>query len=172
MSVLGSYLLAAMMTWVPIKNHIYEKPEETLERYEKIAETVSEAVSSTNTSSIFSGEDSKIKTALLMLSLASFESHYHRSIYECKKGSPKKVSWGIFQVSGPKLEICANKEVGAKIALGIIDSSFKKCKVLDISDRMSYYTDGSCHRNWARSKVRVNRALNYYRSHPYFTELL
>lgn len=163
---LSSYIFSAMVAWVPIKNHIYENSDETEERYHLISETITDTVNKFDTNHIFpDNENGKVKTALLMASIASYESHFHRAVYRCKKGSPGKISWGIFQVQGPKFEVCGNKEAGAAIALKIIDDSFSKCKRYNLSDKLSYYTDGSCHHNWSRSKIRVNRAMVYFNNH-------
>jgi hypothetical protein len=90
-----AYIVSAMISWVPLGNqierthdghwvrdgrglYVVEDTEAARARYERIAsEIVSVAFDEAN-SPLFKGDDGRLKTALALASIASFEGGYHR----------------------------------------------------------------------------------------------
>jgi hypothetical protein len=94
LKALSSYLLAAMTAWMPMKNHARsEAPEVTEARYQQIAEDVALIALDPDEAPLFQGEDGRVKTALLLLSVALHESGFRGDVdagrckpYECDHG--------------------------------------------------------------------------------------
>jgi hypothetical protein len=94
-AALTQYIVAAMISWVPLGNqierandghwmrdsqglYVVEDPAVARARYERIAgEIVSIAFDEANPP-LFRGEEGRLKTALLLASIASFEGGYHK----------------------------------------------------------------------------------------------
>src|SRR5579884_644196 len=81
MESLVTYLVAAMMAWVPLRAQSpFESQEAARARYESIArDAVSVALDEQETP-LFDGPDGRTRTAVLMLSIASFESSFRKTI--------------------------------------------------------------------------------------------
>ena len=166
---LAIYVFAAMTTWVPMSNHsFYEKEEITHSRYESIANTIAEVSLNEDKSPIFNDEDDAInraKTALLLASIASYESSFKKSVDSCKEGGDNGLAWGLWQTHSNKKKTCANRLTAAYIALGMVNRSFKFCSKQHLLDKLSIYTDGRCKDNWYRSRSRIMRALSWHQKH-------
>lgn len=94
LKALTNYLLAAMTAWMPITSHAHsEAPEVTEARYEQIAADIAEVALDPDEAPLFAGEDGRVKTALLLLSVAYHESRFRGDVdagrckpYECDHG--------------------------------------------------------------------------------------
>ena len=80
MDGLVSYLVSAMLSWVPLYAQTAESKEEALARYESIAQDVAAVAYDDQESPLFSGPNGRAQTALLMLSIASYESSYRKTV--------------------------------------------------------------------------------------------
>ena len=167
MHVLVSYILAAMIYWVPMTDHAYtgEKPEVTLARYNEIATTIIEVAMDPNRQPLFEGDDGRIKTALLLASVASSEGFFRKDVDSCKVGGDNGLAWGLWQTHASKKKVCSSRTEAAIIALDMMRASFASCKSVPLLDRMSGYTDGQCHANWQRSRFKMSRAISWYSKH-------
>lgn len=104
---LTSYLLAAMTAWMPIRSHAHaEAPEATEARYEQIAADVAQIALDPDEAPLFQGEDGRVKTALLLLSVALHESGFRGEIdagrckpYECDHGKAFSI-WQLHPEDG------------------------------------------------------------------------
>jgi hypothetical protein len=77
LKALTAYLVTAMMSWMPVRNHQFrERPEATAARYESIAADVAAIVLDPSEPPIFQGDDGRVKTALLVSSVAFWESAF------------------------------------------------------------------------------------------------
>lgn len=171
MNIFVSYILAAMVSWVPISDHAYyEKAEITTARYNEIATTIVEATMDPNRAPLFEGDDGRIKTALLMASIASSEGFFRKDIDTCTKGGDNGLAWGLWQTHANKKIVCSNRAAAINIALDMVKNSMTTCQGLPLLDRMSVYTDGACHINWSRSRFKMHRAMSWHTKHQ--SELL
>jgi hypothetical protein len=165
---LMNYILTAMVSWVPVADHgYYEKQEETMVRYTDIATTIVDVAMDPENEPLFSGEDGRVKTALLMASVASSEGFFRKDVDTCKIGGDNGRAWGLWQTHAPKKKVCADRKVAATVALEMMKQSFTACKSLPLVDRMSVYTDGQCRTNWKRSRFKMDRAMKWFATHEY-----
>ncbi len=170
---LAKYLLVFLQSAVPVADHsYYEKSEVTQARYESIADTIAEV---SLEAPVFKDDVSGVKTALLLGSIATFESSLKAEIDTCAKGGDIDKAgvthaWTLWQLHAPKEKACASRLAGARIARETIRISFKACAKEEMLDRLSGYTDGTCHSKWNRSRHRMWRAMNWFEKHPFTSE--
>ena len=164
--LLASYLFAAMTTWVPIQQHsFYEKAKTTQARYLKLAETMSQVALNPQKTPVFEGKDARVKTALLLASIASTESGYARNIVNCQRGGDNNLAWGPWQTHTNKYRTCSNLLTAAGYAMHFAQVSFHWCHKQKLLNRLSGYTDGKC-RPSAESRRKIARALQWYQKYP------
>lgn len=161
-AVLSKYLLQAMMVWVPIEDHAFrEKREITEARYSSIADDIADVLSAET----FPTEEDRLKIAVTMVSIGAAESHFVASVDSCDTSGDHGKAWGIWQVQGHKAKTCESRKSALVVALGIVKTSLRVCADLPLNDRLSFYTDGKCKKDWQRSAWRFGRALSYVKNH-------
>jgi hypothetical protein len=154
------------MLWaVPVEQHWREKPTVVFERYAAFADVVVQVAFDPDVVPI---EGDRLFTAILLASVASFESFYRRDIMNCEAPGLGG-ALGPFQHESPRARerVCGSWEQATRHALGMLQEGWVACKKLDLRDRVSFYTDGRCERDWWRSRSRVMRAQKYLRALPY-----
>jgi hypothetical protein len=78
---LTTYLLTAMLAWVPAKAHqARETADATQARYASIASDVAIVASDPAEPPLFQGSDGRVRTALLLLSVAYWESAFRPDV--------------------------------------------------------------------------------------------
>lgn len=174
---LASYLVPAMLSWVPPSEH--GKTEDQIRpQYERYSAAIAKVTLETEDRDLpFAGEHRHEMTALLLASIASFEAHLREDVATCAKGGDKDPkgnprAWGLWQAWRPKERVCASLEAGARIALEMVVDSFKACRYADVRDRLGVYADGPgivtngrCRANWWRSRSRIDRAKGWHSKH-------
>src|SRR5215467_1634672 len=99
MESLVSYLVAAMLAWVPAYSHApSEAPERVVERYESIVRDLASVVLDESESPLFNGSDGRTETALLMLSVASFESSFSKRVDDGVRRGDRGLSYCLMQI--------------------------------------------------------------------------
>jgi len=157
---LVSIVLAAMTAWIPPAEHRHLEPARvTAARYESIARTIAEVVVATHGDRI---DGSAGFEALLLASVAAAESHYAARVDDCRVGLGG--AWSLWQITRPRRDVCRSRARAAGIALQMIRTSWKACAALPVADRLSWYTDGVCHARWWRSRSRVERTLELWKT--------
>ena len=173
MTPLAAYLFPFLVASVPLADHsYYENIETTRDRYESIAETIAWV---SIEAPVFEDDESGVRTGALLASIATYEGSLKAEIDTCAKGGDIDKNgvahaWTLWQVHAEKEKACASRVAGATIAREMIRISFKTCKSRAMLDRLSIYTDGSCHSNWKRSRHRMGRAMNWVALHPFTDE--
>lgn len=163
MDMLTGYIVAAMMSWVPISNHAtYETAEETMNRYVDIATTISTVAMDPEKEPLYAGDDGRLRTALLLASVASSESHFRKSVDTCQISGDKGLAWGLWQTHASKDRVCNDRVEAATIALKMMRYSISHCKNYNVLDRLSIYTRGRCRSNAKHSRLKMTRAHNWY----------
>ena len=172
-----AYLVSMMTAWVPIQSHSYYEPTvATAARYDSIARDVLDAATE---SPMFAGSYGAAKTAALSLSIAGAESHYAKRTDECRPGPGEgdrdkagvPHAWTLWQMHDEPGRVhhwltCSSRVYAARASLAWIAESFSRCRYLEMGDRLSFYTDGACRKDWKRSRFRVERATAYVKAHP------
>ncbi len=170
---LVSYLVAAMTAWVPLHAHA-ETKDDTRARYEAIAQDAVMVAFDEAEAPLFPGPTGRTETALLMLSVASFESSFKRSVDEGTRLGDHGRSFCLMQIrvsDGATAEgwrgrdLVRDRTKCFRAGLHILRGSFNACRDLPVLDRMSAYATGSCVADEEKSRLRVGRALDWWDTH-------
>lgn len=170
------YFLAMMQAWVPTGfdtdahelKGARETAIETLERFESIANDVTNVVMDPNEPSVFTGDDARMKTGALILGIAFHESGFRKSVdFGTERGDNGR-SWCMMQINiGKRLvtnpndapnkwensylptaegwmgrDLVEDREKCFRAALHIIKNTWG-CGSL--YDHLSVYASGSCY---------------------------
>lgn len=167
-----AYLVSAMTSWTPPGQH-REGDQVAQERYRNIARDIATVAASPDEEPVFDDDDDRVKTALLLASIASFESAYRADVDEGRRRGDGGVSWCLLQVqvrgrtregwTGQDLVSDRRKCITA--GLHRIKTSFDLCHTLPLSQRLSGYTIGKC-RPSSSSRYRMDRAIHWFHDHP------
>lgn len=176
MQSLVTYLVTAMLSWVPLYAHApRESASDARERYQSIARDVAAVAMDGGEQPLFGGAKGRTETALLMLSVASFESSFKKSVDDGIGLGDHGRSYCLMQIrvgsgttregwSGP--ELVEDRQRCFRAALHILRGSFAICQKLPLDDRLSAYATGRCLPNVEVSRSRVGRAHAFWESHP------
>lgn len=179
MHALWNYLLVAMIAWCPPAHHRYllthlasdfQRDAYTTARYESIAKDLEDVVE--NEKPLFSGPTGKAETALVMLSIASYESGEFREDIDTVKGTGDHGrAHCIMQIEFPLRpgEVMNDRKDCFRIGLARIRESMKACPNSKKEDKLAVYARGNCHDRWgiANSRMKMRRALNWWAYHPF-----
>jgi hypothetical protein len=174
MDSLITYLVAAMTAWVPTRAQP-ESQEQSMERYESIARDAVAIAFDETEEPLFPGQDGRAQTALLMLSIASYESGYRKVVDEGIGRGDHGRSYCLMQIrvgDGTTREgytgrqLVTDRKMCFRSALHILHGSFNVCHRLPLEDRMSAYATGHCFENAEISRSRIGRARWWWSAHP------
>jgi hypothetical protein len=175
MNSLVAYLVAAMVGWVPLRVHApIESVDEASSRYDSIAEDVAAVAMDEEEAPLFGGPDGRIQTALLMLSVASFESGYRKKVDDGRGLGDHgrsfclmqiKVGRGVTREGWTGQDLVTDRKRCFRAALHILRTSFGVCHDLPLEDRLSAYASGHCFADAAISRSRVGRARAWRAAH-------
>jgi hypothetical protein len=175
MESLVTYLVAAMFAWVPLYVHpASEPPADVQARYERIARDLSAVVLDESEAPLFDGPDARARTAMLMLSVASFESSFRKTVDDGIRRGDGGRSYCLMQIrvgqgvtregwSGPQL--LEDRKRCFRAALHMLRTSFAQCHSYPVEDRISVYATGHCMLDASISRSRVVRAERWWGSH-------
>lgn len=166
---LAIYLLGAAKAFYPVSNHNYHEMSSITEaRYERFSEDIAELVLDPSTEPLFAGVDGRVKTGLLLVSLASFESRFIGDVMSCKKLGDNGLAAGPFQSHQNKTKVCSSYKGAALVAISMVRNSFHVCHNLTLDKQLSAYTDGNewnTDEAFHRSEDRMDTAIRYYTGH-------
>lgn len=170
-----NYLLAAMIAWCPPANHRYyqrsslsveEKDAHTLQRYTDIASDLSEVVMEEEP--LFTGDLGRVKSALLVAAIASFESGQFREDVDNVKGTGDRgESHCLMQVYLLPGETINSRKDCFHLGYDRIRESFRLCRFSRLEDKLSAYASGNCRRGGANSRLKMRRANRWLETHPF-----
>ena len=175
MESLVSYLVAAMISWVPLyAQPSAESPAVSQLHYESIARDVASVVLDEAEPPLFDGPDARAQTALLMLSVASFESAYRVKVDEGGHRGDNGHSYCLMQIhvgdgktregwSGS--ELLQTRTLCFRAALHLLHASFNACRAFPLEDRLGAYATGHCFLGANVSRSRLGRARTYWLAH-------
>jgi hypothetical protein len=175
MESLVTYLVAAMISWVPLyAQPSTESPATSQQHYESIARDVASVVLDDAELPLFEGPDARAETALLMLSVASFESSYHVKVDEGGHRGDNGRSYCLMQIhvgdgktreGWTGSELISNRTLCFRAALHMLHASFNACRAFPLEDRLGAYATGHCFLGANVSRSRVARARAYWLAH-------
>jgi hypothetical protein len=177
-TALAAWLLTAMQAFYSPSYHAATEAGEITEaRYEAFAHDVAFASMQPYVMPVFDTRDgvkddaqARAKTALVFVSIASYESRYKASVLSCKEGGDGNRSWGPFQTQRKKRLACKGALGAMVVGLEMVHESFRICHYMRVDAWLSEYTDGNQFRTskaWKRSALRMNQALDYWKAHPF-----
>ena len=155
MSSLALYVLAAMFSWVDPSTHASFEPREvTVARYESIASDIALV---SEESPVVDGDASH--TALVLASIASYESSYAARVDDCTKtgGSKSTRAYSIWQLQVTRGEACGSRLAAARIARQMVEDSLLSCR----AEPLAVYAVGRCEPN-AKARYRLSRAKRWW----------
>jgi len=164
-----TWLVGAMIAWVP-PAHDADRV-----RYQSIAHDLAVVAFDEKEPAAFTGSDGRAKTALLMASIASFESQYRADVDDGRTTGDHGRSFCLMQVQvvGTTSEgwtgrdLTSDRQKCFRAALKRIRISFDWCKDHAIEDRLSGYTSGTCRDGESLSRNRFWRARAYWQRTPF-----
>lgn len=168
-----NYLLAAMLAWVPPSAQSpYESRAEALARYENIARDAAEVAFDESEAPLFDGPDARLETALLVLSVASYESAFRKRVDVGEGRGDSGRSYCLMQilVSDARRQLTGDdlvrdRKLCLRAGLHLLRGSFGICRKLPLVDRLSAYATGRCIAGTLVSRDRVQRALHWFGAH-------
>lgn len=164
-----TWLVGAMVAWVP-PLHDADRV-----RYESIAHDVVAVAFDAQEQPAFTGVDGRARTALLMASIASFESGYRADVDDGRVTGDHGRSFCLMQVQviGKTAEgwtgqdLTSDRKKCFRAALKRIRISFDWCKDHAIEDRLAGYTSGQCRDGEHLARDRFFRARSYWSRTPF-----
>jgi len=167
---LAMWLVSAMLSWSPP----IKLTETEQSRYQAIARDVAAVAFDSNEKPLFDGEDGRAKTALLMASIASFESGFRADVDDGRVKGDHGTSWCLMQIRviGKTRDgwlgedLVKDRSKCFRVALRLMRESFSWCKERSIEDRLAGYTIGTCKENEPLARNRFYRARNWWKEHP------
>ncbi len=175
MENLVAYLVAAMVSWVPFHAQpTSESSAQARAHYESIARDAASVAFDEAEAPLFDGPDARAETALLMLSVASFESSYRAKVDDGAHRGDNGHSYCLMQIrvgagvtregwSGHQL--VEDRKLCFFAGLHILRASFNVCRTFPLDDRLGAYATGRCFLDAAISRSRVHRARAWWQSH-------
>ena len=175
MESLVTYLVAAMVAWVPFYAHPHSEPSADVQaRYESIAHDLSSVVLDGSEAPIFDGPNARAETALLMLSVASFESSFRKTVDDgVHRGDGGRsyclmqirVGHGVTREGWTGSQLIEDRTRCFRAALHMLRASFAMCRSYPVDDRLSVYATGHCMLDSAISHSRLTRARQWWGTH-------
>lgn len=175
MESLVAYLVAAMIGWIPLHAHApSESPDDARARYEGIARDAASVAFDEAEAPLFGGPEGRTQTALLMLSVASYESSYSKRVDDGRGLGDHghsyclmqlRVGRGVTREGWTGHDLVTDRQLCFRAGLHILRASFGACHALPVDDRLSAYATGRCFGDAAISRSRVARARAWRASH-------
>lgn len=181
-STIVSYLVSAMMVWCPLSAHRYsqsstmtdeQKDAYTLERYQSIATDLAEVATDPDEKPLFKGDGvlGRLESALLALSIASFESGEFREDVDTVAGTGDHGrSHCIMQVLLRPGEEMNDRKDCFRLGFSRMRESFDSCPSYRTEDKLSVYARGTCDSSWGirNSRMKMRRAKQWMSEHIFF----
>jgi len=164
---LASYVLAAMLSWSPLADHLYQEPAAVASaRYQSIAQDIADVAESEEP--LFAGSDGRARTAVLLAAVASLESgNFDVKVQSCTRAGDHGRALGLWQTHTSWAESCTTVRQAAQVALARMRASFVSCEREDPAVWLSEYASGRCDHGHTAARTRWRRAADWLRSHPW-----
>jgi len=147
-----------MTAWILSLMLILQPKAPWAETYNQTAQAISDASES---EPLFKGENGKEKTAVLLISLAWFESRFDPNAI-----GDKGKSYGLYQQQG--MGELSDPKVATMVAIQQIKISFRVCINKPLDERLGWYTNGGpdCEKDKTKAKHRMLKAFWLLKTYP------
>ena len=159
---LATFTLAAMTAFVPVARHSSFEPTAITEsRYADIAADIAAAAEESPAPGLSSPE-----TAVLLASVASYESEFSARVDSCRQrgGTKTEPAFTIFQIAGRR-DLCSSRLNAARTAAAILGESLARCRGRAV-DALSFFTRGKCGQD-EKARWRYLRARAWSSAHQF-----
>jgi hypothetical protein len=158
-----------MSAWSPMSEHLYlETAAITEARYQAIAADIATAAEDPAEAPFFAGDDGRVRTAVLLAAVASFESGgFVAAVVDCRKPGDHGGAWGLYQSHRDRRMACAGVESASHLALAQFRESVRACQQLPPALWLSAYASGRCSSGHDASRQRWARASAWMLAHPW-----
>lgn len=179
MKSLVAYLLKAALVWQPTSNAA------DIQRYTSIAEDVAFVAEDTAEPALLRDDETRVKTGLLVMSVARYESRFAQNVDEgkCKSwecdGGHAFTLWQIHPAQGLKFDgelwqysfdperltgakLIADRRTAARMAMHMMRQSLRR------TGNLCIYTGESCEvGKHPKATIRMSSAVTYLKENPY-----
>jgi hypothetical protein len=178
LEALAAYLLKAMVAFVPVGMHAYYETG-TGARYAEIAADIADVALTDEPA--FKGELGRVKTALLLTAIASYESNFDartdRGLSVRPGDNDRGAAVGLWQTHlyAPLLpegwtreDLASDRKKAARFALRMVRESFRVCAGRPAVELLGWYTRGGngCAPS-VKGEHRMSRAMRWLEAHPF-----
>jgi hypothetical protein len=169
MTPLALYVSASMHAWCPVADHLYvEAAPITEARFADIAQTIADVADDPIETPAFIGADGRLRTAVLLAAIASYESGCFRAAVQfCQVGGDNSRAWGLYQSHAGRARVCWSQHDAAVIALQQVRDSFHDCAGNTAAERLASYCSYDCEHGRAAARKRYGRAADWIAAHPF-----
>lgn len=176
-SALSAYLLSIFVATAPLGRTrpalAAESPDEARARYTEIADAIAETVN--ESPPLFKGEKGRVRTALVMASVAYLESGLRKDVdLGLKKGFAGDCGLWQFNLGGGRTaegwdckELTSDRRKAARAALRMMNRSFNACAKYGPDALLRAFASGTCERGVHESKVRLELARRWEARFPH-----
>jgi hypothetical protein len=179
----AAWLLSIMLSTLPAGRmtrpaDAVESAEEGKARYAMIARAIAEVSHDPAERPVFGGRVGRERTAALLLAVSYFESSWRRDVDlglgKAAFGDTGR-SCGLFQAHIGKgttgegwscTDLLSDRTRAVRSALASMRRSANACRALPAQDLLRVYASGSCERGGKESKLRVDKAAEWFSTRP------
>jgi hypothetical protein len=163
---LAAYVLSFMLAQYSVQNHrcTGASDAETLEHYRAIAADIADASLDPDEPPVFRTDktgDGRVKTALLLASIARWESQYRQDVDELRVRGDGGAALCILQIHPFEGEVIEDRASCLRAGLRHLRASYRACHSL------SGYTVGRCVAGEVEAERRLRPAERWLRDNPY-----
>jgi hypothetical protein len=177
---LSGWLLSIMLTAVPPGHRsepaeARESKEQAIARYTAIADAMARVALDPKEQPLFTGEDAREKTALLMLTISLYESHWRRDVDYGLGRQAKRRYRCLMQIAVPTgktpegwtgRDLVKSRERCFRRALHILQRGRKHCADHGKRAFLNHYASGYCDRGKKAVDKRWRKFDELTRKHP------
>lgn len=170
-AAVAAYLYAAMRVWSPPAAHDYTGASrvDTEAHYQAIAWDLARVALDPGEAPLFGDELGRVKTALLMLAIVSYESGGFRADVDTEAHATGDGgrAWCLAQLHDGYAKGLTDRASCFRAELRALHDSWKLCPEGPTSDHLTGYTVGHCDPGEPQAVRRSDRAARWWTAHPF-----
>lgn len=152
-----------------------ETEDQAKARYAQLADAIATVAYDPQERPAFDGEFGRAKTAMVLLSVAFWESSFRKDVATgaARGDHGRSCTYFQFNIGKGKTtsghtcdELLADPVMAARDALSMVRSSMSTCTAVSPMDRLSMYTSGTCRVGEGRAQIRYSSAMRWLHRSP------
>lgn len=157
--MLQAFLLATMLAWAPPRA-LAELPY-----YQEVAHDVADVALAADEPPVFDGADARERTAVLLLSIAYYESGFARDVDQGRRRGDSGRAVCLMQVQLRAGESLRDRRACIALGLARVRESLALCAREAPADRLGGYVRGHCRADDPQARLRWRRAETWWSAH-------